>query len=444
MERKSEKYRQKFHLEPPKGWLNDPNGLCFFNGEYHVYFQYSPDRADGHSDRGWGHFHGENLFHMTFDKAVLMPDIPEDSHGAYSGSAVVKDDILHIFYTGNVKLSGEYDYVTAGREANVIHVVSEDASNMSEKEIVLRNKDYPKFCTCHVRDPKVWQDGNVWKMVLGARTEDDKGCVLFYESCDLENWEYQTDIIEENYGYMWECPDYFEFGGKGFLSVCPQGLEKCDIKFQNLNQSGYFLVEKSNPRKLGEFIEWDMGFDFYAPQTFVDNQGRRILIGWFGMDTSEYSNATTELGWQHCLTLPREIKLGEDGKLLQNPVKEFENLRKESREIHGNESIKVNLPFELEGRITENFSVKFDYKCEFSYTKNSKLFELKFRDKHYGSGRTTRKAFFDNPQNVRIIVDMSSIEIYINNGETVFSTRFYPDEQIVLEMNGIEGHLYQL
>ena len=438
----SEKYRQKFHLEPPEGWLNDPNGLCFFNDEYQVYFQYSPERADGHSDRGWGHFHGKNLFDMTFDKAVLMPDIPEDSHGAYSGSAVVKDNILHIFYTGNVKLSGDYDYVTAGREANVIHVTSENAVNMSEKKIVLRNRDYPAFCSCHVRDPKVWLDGDVWKMVLGARTLDDKGCVLFYESHDLENWEYKTVVIKENYGYMWECPDYFELEGRGFLSVCPQGLETFDTKFQNLYQSGYFTAEKNN---LGEFTEWDMGFDFYAPQTFVDHQGRRILIGWFGMDTPEYGNATTELGWQHCLTLPREIRLEKDGKLTQNPLKEFENLRKTYRKIHESERIKVNLPFELEGKISENFSMNFDKKLVFSYDENSRIFEMKFNDKHYGYGRTVRKAPLENPENIRMIVDMSSIEIYLNNGETVLSTRFYPDEEsIFLEMSGFEGNLYQL
>lgn len=438
----SEKYRQKFHLEPPEGWLNDPNGLCYFNDEYHVFFQYSPKRADGHSDRGWGHYHGKNLFDMTFDKAVMMPDIPEDSHGVYSGSAVVKDHSLHIFYTGNVKLAGDYNYITEGREANVIHVTSKDASRMSKKEILLRNKDYPAFCSCHVRDPKVWRNGDVWNMVLGARTIDDKGCVLFYESQDLINWKYRDMVTKENYGYMWECPDYFEFNGKGFLSVCPQGLEAYDTKFQNLFQSGYFTAEKN---KLGEFTEWDMGFDFYAPQTFVDPMGRRILIGWMGMDTPEYKNATTELGWQHCLTIPREIGLGKNGKLVQKPLKEFDSLRKSGRTIHESERMKVTLPFELDGEIIDHFSLNFDHKLIFSYDKNNMLFEMKFRDQDYGCGRTTRKAPLDNPEKLRMLVDMSSIEIYLNNGETVLSTRFYPDEEnVFLEIEGFEGNMYQL
>lgn len=443
MEKKrSDKFRQKFHLEPPCGWLNDPNGLCFFNNEYHVYFQYSPERADGHSDRGWGHFHGKDLFDMTFDKAVLMPDIPGDSHGAYSGSAVVDGDVQHIFYTGNVKLSGDYDYVTAGREANVIHVTSEDASNMSEKKIVLKNADYPDFCSCHVRDPKVWKENGKWNMVLGARTLDDKGCVLFYGSADLENWEYRSVVTKENFGYMWECPDYFETGGRCYLSVCPQGLEKHETRFQNLNQSGYFTMENNIP---GEFTEWDMGFDFYAPQTFTDDKGRRILIGWLGMDTPEYGNATTELGWQHCLTIPREITPGADGKLRQNPVKEFEDLRKTSRRIVKSERIKADLPFELEGSITEDFAFTADDRLSAFYDRDKGLFEIRFTDEKYGYGRKTRKAPLEAPVNIRLIADMSSIEIYLNSGETVFSTRFYPDEEsLSIGIRGFEGNLYGL
>ena len=305
---KNAKWRQRFHIEPPDGWLNDPNGLSFYKDEYHVYFQYSPIAPDGHTPRGWGHYHGSDLMHMTYDRAVMMPDIPEDSHGVYSGSAIENDGVLHIFYTGNVKMIGDYDYVKAGRGANVIHVTTTDGSKMSEKQVLLRNSDYPDFCSCHVRDPKVWKEGDIWKMVLGARTLDDEGCVLVYESDDLINWKYTGKVYKEGYGYMWECPDYFEIDGKGFLSTCPQGMPHYETKWQNLNESGYFPVQgKLEDSVLGDFTEWDMGFDFYAPQTFLDPQGRRILIGWLGMDNKVYGNATTELGWQHCLTIPRVV-----------------------------------------------------------------------------------------------------------------------------------------
>lgn len=441
---KNAKWRQRFHIEPPDGWLNDPNGLSFYKGEYHVYFQYSPIAADGHTPRGWGHYHGADLMHMAYDKAVMMPDIPENSHGVYSGSAIENNGVLHIFYTGNVKMEGDYDYVTAGRGANVIHVTTADGSEVSEKQVLLRNCDYPDFCSCHVRDPKVWKEDEVWKMVLGARTLDDEGCVLVYESADLINWKYTGKVYKEGYGYMWECPDYFELGGKGFLSTCPQGLPHYETKWQNLNESGYFPVEgRLEDSRLGEFAEWDMGFDFYAPQTFLDPQGRRILIGWLGMDNRVYGNATTELGWQHCLTIPREVTLGENGRLRQYPIAEFDALRKGERRHADGCTAKYALPLEICGEPTADFTITLDGKLELRFDKAKQLFTMKFSDEKYGCGRGTRNAVVANVSSIRLIADMSSIEVYLNGGETVMSTRFYPDGDCAeLEIKGFEAQVW--
>lgn len=441
---KNAKWCQRFHIEPPDGWLNDPNGLSFYKGEYHVYFQYSPIAADGHTPRGWGHYHGADLMHMAYDKAVMMPDIPEDSHGVYSGSAIENDGVLHIFYTGNVKMEGDYDYVTAGRGANVIHVTTADGSEVSEKKVLLRNSDYPDFCSCHVRDPKVWKEDEVWKMVLGARTLGDKGCVLVYESADLINWKYTGKVYKEGYGYMWECPDYFELGGKGFLSTCPQGLPHYETKWQNLNESGYFPAEgRLEDSRLGEFAEWDMGFDFYAPQTFLDPQGRRILIGWLGMDNRVYGNATTELGWQHCLTIPREVTLGENGRLRQYPIAEFDALRKGERRHADGCTAKYALPLEICGEPTADFTITLDGKLELRFDKAKQLLTMKFSDEKYGCGRGTRNAVVANVSSIRLIADMSSIEVYLNGGETVMSTRFYPDGDCAeLEIKGFEAQVW--
>lgn len=443
---KNAKWHQRFHIEPPDGWLNDPNGLSFYKGEYHVYFQYSPIAPDGHTPRGWGHYHGSDLMHMTYDRAVMMPDIPEDSHGVYSGSAIENDGVLHIFYTGNVKMIGDYDYVKAGRGANVIHVTTTDGSKMSEKQVLLRNSDYPDFCSCHVRDPKVWKEGDAWKMVLGARTLDDEGCVLVYESDDLITWKYTGKVYKEGYGYMWECPDYFEIDGKGFLSTCPQGMPHYETKWQNLNESGYFPVQgKLEDSVLGDFTEWDMGFDFYAPQTFLDPQGRRILIGWLGMDNKAYGNATTDLGWQHCLTIPRVVTIAPNGKLRQQPIAEFDELKSNARRQSSGQTAEYPLPFELDGEPADSFSITLDGKLELDFDKEKKLFTMKFTDEKYGCGRTVRNAEIDNVRNIRVIADMSSIEVYINDGETVMSTRIYPDnDSVKLKVNGFEAQVWDI
>ena len=169
------KWRQNLHIEPPEGWMNDPNGLCFFDGFYHVYFQYSPGTPNGESTRRWGHYVSSDLLSWKYKGIVLDADIPEDKDGVFSGSAVTFGDHVEFFYTGNVMEEGDYDYVLEGRGANVIHVTSSDGSEMSSKKVILRNSDYPSFCSCHVRDPKVSFEDGVYKMVLGARTVDDKG-----------------------------------------------------------------------------------------------------------------------------------------------------------------------------------------------------------------------------------------------------------------------------
>lgn len=428
--------RQKLHLEPPTGWMNDPNGLCFFNNAFHVYFQYTPTSPFGKGDRGWGHYTSPDLLHWNFTGMVLKPDIPEDRNGAYSGSAIEKDGILHIFYTGNVKKEGNYDYILEGREANVIKVTTKDGHQMSEKRVLLRNSDYPDFCSCHVRDPKVWFENGTYYMILGARTKDDKGVALLYTSTDLENWTYERHDTKENMGYMWECPDSFSLNGTDYLSICPQGLPSETYRFQNIYQAGYLLEN--------EFYEWDYGFDFYAPQTFDTPDGRKLLIGWMGLPDIDYENPTTEYGFQHCLTLPRELTKREDGLLLQYPAKELSSLRTSYIEIELEEE-DLTLPFDLEAdALEERFSLSLNQDLKIEY--DGSIFRLLFSSNEFGGKRGERKIKIEEPlKDLRILADLTSLEIYLNHGRYVLSTRFYPTcETLSLKASGIRGKIYSL
>ena len=430
------KWRQGLHLEPPQGWLNDPNGLSFFGGYYHVYFQYSPESAAGNGKKCWGHYQSSNLTNWEFTGTVLFPDIPEDRNGVYSGSAIVHQDTLHIFYTGNVKEPGDHDYIKSGRGANVIHVSTKDGIHMSPKKVLLRNSDYPSFCSCHVRDPKIWVEDGKWKMVLGARSLDDKGCVLFYESADLENWIYAgCDSIEE-FGYMWECPDCFWLDGHRYLGASPQGLPHGETENQNVYQSGYFEYDK----KAENFREWDMGFDFYAPQTFETEDGRRILIGWMGIGDIPYTNPTAELGYQHCLTLPRELTRDADGRLRQEPIHELNALRKNVT-VLGKK--KQELPFELNASTEGPFSICLDKAVKLSY--DGEIFSLTFLEEKVGAGRKVRRAKLSECSEIRLIADKSSLEIYLDKGSVVLSSRMYPaGEMVEVEAEGISPIIYPL
>lgn len=455
------KWRQNLHIEPPCGWMNDPNGLCFFDGLYHVYFQYSPGTPCGESTRCWGHYVSCDLLSWKYKGVVLDADIPEDRDGVFSGSAVAFPDHVEYFYTGNVLEEGAFDYVLEGRGANVIFVSSPDGSKMSPKQVLLRNEDYPQFCSCHVRDPKVSYSDGVYTMVLGARTRDDKGVVLVYEGASVSSLEYKRTLSVPDMGYMWECPDMFDIGGKRFLAVCPQGVAREEYRFQNIFLSGYFSVNGDGLSDNGEgltdfgdgrsdfgeglsdFEEFDYGFDFYAPQTFTSPDGRRLLIGWMGIGDDSYGNPTADLGWQHCLTLPRELSVASDGKLMQQPVRALESLRMPGKELCGGEAWE-GLPFDLcvsgaAGSVSVEISGAL-----IGWDKESGVLSLGFTNDE-GCGRGTRKIHLASLEDIRIIADASSLEIYINGGRYVMSTRFYPEyRQVRINVTGASASVYPL
>ena len=370
---------------------------------------------------------------------MLFPDTPEDRGGVYSGCGFVKEDTLYLFYTGNVKEPGDHDYIKSGRLANVILVTTKDGVTMSPKKVLLRNSDYPPYCSCHVRDPKVWEEGGSYRMVLGARTLDDRGCVLYYRSDDLEHWEFNRTLFGEDGSYMWECPDEFTLGNARFLSASPQGAPHGKYGFQNVYSAGYFTL---GSKKAGDYREWDKGFDFYAPQTFDAPDGRKILIGWEGIGDIPYTNPTAALGWQHCLTLPRELSLSPDGCILQQPVRELERLRSSEIRFSGG-WVETPLPFEFVGETGDGFVISLGSFLELKYEKDE--FSLEFTGPAEGCGRDIRRAKLQTLRSVRIIADRSSVEVYLNGGEVVFSTRMYPgDTSVTFSAEGVSGKLYAL
>ena len=433
----ADKWRNKYHIMAPIGWINDPNGLCEFNGKYHCFYQYSPLTPLG-GQKFWGHYVSEDLINWEEKDIAIFPDIYEDKDGVYSGSAFVKDGTVYFFYTGNSEEEGDYDYIYNGRGHNVILVTSDDCVNFSEKKVVLRNADYPEHMSCHVRDPKVWEEDGTYYMVLGARTREDKGCILLYKSTDLYNWELHSvpKGEEENMGYMWECPDIFRLEGKDILMFSPQGLEADGYKYNNVYQSGYAVGNFTNNKKelnLGNFNEIDRGFDFYAPQTFEDSKGRRILIGWMGVpDAVEHKNPTIENFWQHQLSIPRELVL-KDAKLYQLPIKELEFLRKDVKkikdiyledrtifELFEENTYELNIDF----KDTNYFEIRLREDCILSFKDG--LFKLELGKSGYG--RDLRAVEINSIYNLRIFSDSSSLEVFLNDGEEVFSTRIYNDK----------------
>ena len=397
---------------------------------------------------------------------------------------------MRLFYTGNVmdETHPEADGIDVGREAYEVMVTSEDGRSFSPKRVVLKPADYPDTCTNHVRDPKVWEQDGVLRMLLGARERDtsagntktaderyDSGAVLIYDSNDCgESWTLHSVIRGTNtldqrdaFGYMWECPFLVQLDGQEFLSVCPQGLresagteasadtessadeskgsrlsdstnlqesassEPLD-KWQNIWQSGYFSLPEG--RKLinvetvstDNFVLWDHGFDFYAPQTFVDDSGRTILIGWMGIIDPTYQSYPEGIGFCHNLTLPRELSLSDDDVILQHPVKELNARRRECVEFDTDSLVEIDrlsADIEISG-ISGDGTLTLNDALVLSYSKG--IFTLKFIDKDTAAGRNQRSIELKQLSDMRVIVDGSTVEIYLNDGRVVFSTRWFP------------------
>lgn len=432
-------WRLGLHLMPPTGWLNDPNGLCQFKGIYHVFFQYTPDNPNGGS-KCWGHYTSPDLLNWTNEGIALSPEESFERHGVYSGSALIAEGRMNLYYTGNVKLEGNYNYITDGRQGNTISAFSEDGRTFGGKKLLLTNADYPDHVTCHVRDPKVVAGESIgieaggYYMLLGARTKDDEGQILVYGSTGLEHWELKNIFrAEEKFGYMWECPDAFLLGDKKILSVSPQGVEQKGINYQNLYQSGYYELEGSfdGDYRLKNFKEWDRGFDFYAPQSFLDEQGRRIMIGWIGMpDDPSQSNPTVEKGWQNALTVPRTVFL-KDEKVMQYPVEEMLKLRREEQTLEpGSISGEMKM-YDVEMTILDDSDViiKISDVVTLHYIRADRRFTLSFDlEKNLGYGRKSRAVHLEEFRSMRILADTSCLEIYLNGGEEVFTSRFYPEK----------------
>ena len=205
---KKDKNRLHFHMMPPTGWMNDPNGLCEFQGVNHIYFQYTPFLA-GWGTKLWGHYTTKDWIHYKEEEPFLYPDEEWDRDGVYSGSAYTCEDGIHYFYTGNVKLwDKDYDYIMNGREQNTIHVFSPDGKNIAYKKLVMTNDDYPVNMSKHVRDPKIYKKDSIRGgfITKGDANEVNDGGLVTYDSVvgkvmfDIPLLGYVSSFMSSLYG----------------------------------------------------------------------------------------------------------------------------------------------------------------------------------------------------------------------------------------------------
>ena len=412
--------RPRYHISPEHGFLNDPNGLTQFRGKYHVFYQWLPDVVP-QGNKQWRHCISDDLVHWTDEGSTLQPKEWYEKNGCYSGSGIATEDAYFLFYTGNVRDA------EGGRETYQCVAVSDDGKSFRKKGPLIY---LPDGYTAHFRDPKVWKKNDRWWMVVGAQTKELKGNVAIFESNDLKKWDYRGNLLDTSmdWGYMCECPDVMDIEQQFLVVSCQKETGCKGIVF-----SGRMDYAEAKFQLQDEGNLLDEGFDFYAPQSFVDESGRCILIGWLGAGELEYQmgQPTVEEGWLHALTIPRELFI-QNGKLHQRPVKEFERIRRHERVIEAEGYTFIDQETWSVELLAEQLSSQ---KISFNFGNVLKIYfdnnNLLIQRKHWNmKGYDEVQVEISELENIQVFLDQSTAEIFVNNGEKVFTFKaFFTDEK---------------
>ena len=300
-----------FHITGEKGWINDPNGLIYYNGKYHAFFQHHPyDTKWG--PMHWGHVVSEDLTNWSYLPNALTPGDECDRNGCFSGSAIEHNGKLWLMYTGFIENQG-------GESIRQVQCLAESDDGISFKKhgIVIGENHLPEgYAPCDFRDPKVWlHDGYFW-CIVAARKIEGRGRILLFKSKDLFNWDFVSDLFgKDSAGTMIECPDYNE--ELGYLLFCEQFQPSENGTHLNVHTCRWctgridYSTGLFNEEARG-IVDW--GFDVYAPQTFA---GKPIFMGWLNM--WDRNVPSEKYGFAGMLTVPRRISI-KNGRLCQEPV----------------------------------------------------------------------------------------------------------------------------
>jgi len=323
----SDPQRPRYHFQPPSGWMNDPNGLIYWKGYYHLFYQYVPGDPPWER-KHWGHAASMDLVHWVNLPIALAPTSGgPDQDGCYSGCAVDNEDVPTLMYTG----------VRGNQQLPCLATGSDDLITWKKymRNPVIaappHNLDLLAF-----RDHTVWKKGSTWYQLIGAGIKGAGGAVLLYRSQNLLQWEYmyplytgERDITEPLWtGSMWECPDFFPLGDKYVLIVSV--LDENRFRERAYNGSLHYAVDF-----VGDYTDHtftpltqsilDYGGYFYAPQTLLDPKGRRLQFGWLWEGRSD--EAQWAAGWAGVMSLPRVLSLSADNMLRLEPAQELKQLR---------------------------------------------------------------------------------------------------------------------
>ncbi|MCR4901425.1 MAG: GH32 C-terminal domain-containing protein [Butyrivibrio sp.] len=437
--------RPCFHITAPIGWINDPNGFSTYKGWYHLFYQYHPYSTHW-GPMHWGHVRTKDFIKWEQLPAAIAPDMKYDKDGCFSGSAIEMPDGRHmLMYTSVVRKEDEDGVVRDYQQQAVafgdgINYEKAAANPVITTAMIPEKNDKHDF-----RDPKIFIEDDTFFCLVGNRGEDGSGELLLYSSTDGLNWKNEgvIDKCNNEYGRMWECPDYFELDGKQILIVSPQEMKGDGNEFHPGNGTVLFIGQKNTNHifKRESVQTTDFGMDFYAPQTIKTKDGRRVMIGWMqNWETCNVGNEKRMIYGQ--MSVPRELTI-KDGRVCQTPVREIENYygKKISYEdvsigngtiCNGIKGRILDLTVELDLEKNPglaNFTVELCKNDKFCTEIILDAVNKSIRFSREKSGVThdiiNVREFKVSPENgkykLRFIMDKYSIELFVNDGEKTAS-----------------------
>ena len=458
----SESNRPQTHFSPPRNWMNDPNGLVYYDGTYHLFYQYNPgDKV--WNDMHWGHATSADLIRWTHKPIALYPD-PEGLGFVFSGGAVVDyNNSSGLSPDSTPPLIALFTHSsTSGEQVQSLAYSIDQGDNwtMYADNPIITNPGIADF-----RDPKViWHESSKhWIMVVAA---DDR--IKFYRSTNLINWEFLHDFGEGlgDHGGCWECPDLFP------LETKDQNIRKW-VLIVSLNPGGpnggsatqYFIgdFDGQNFNQENKDTLWlDYGPDHYAGITWnglSPVNGRRILIAW--MSNWEYANHLPTDPWRGAMTVPRELSLIETRQGLRvaaQPILEYEQLRVGQQFKLENTLIKSEMVLGQGAAIQDSIDIDIEVDLSGStgewylkiYNEHEEQLEIVYRaDNNEIEVRRDRAAFDMAPEGdfireikapidlcgrqtvtLRILKDRSSVEIFTGEGTALITALFFTNEPL--------------
>ena len=422
----SNAYKPRYHMTPPVGWINDPNGLTVFNGEYHLFYQYHPyDTLPGVMH--WGHFVSRDLISYR-DAGVALCPTESDETSCFSGGAIDDGGTLDIVYTRHYEASDR-------KTEQVTLVKSADAKRFDKRFVhVFDNETLPKnLSRTDFRDPYPVRMGDSFYVFVGGKdVTTDKGVIVVLKGSSLDRLEYDFTIGSIHaFGDMAECPCYCRVGDKDVIIASGSNVAERDGCFKNTHAS-VFIVGKMDfagkSFRIDFVKEIDKGDTFYAPQ-FINGAKQPTFVAWHEMWNKPYPTRERNYGWVGGFTIPREIAI-EDGDIVQRPVAALEKYMTalgDAGEIPSCACIDATLD------VGASLAIRGD-NGQIIVGNDGGVY-LDTADANNLNG-CVRRAPSAKKARVRILIDVSTVEVFVDGGKEVISSRFYIDGKLALLKRG--------